>query len=195
MAGTECDHGDRPCSCDNLCRRRRPAGPMREGTEVRGLEVGDAAIRRVDAEHHLLCRDLVAVGQRPDLGASRSCIALEGNCEEPLHLVDAAQGCAVDAREDLHRDHRVPPLSGKEPLGAIEEPLQPGPAGREREPLDAVYAVLAPEVSTTEDMLLQMERVLEARRLLVSGDNVVFVAGQPIGEVGSTNLMKLHRLK
>jgi pyruvate kinase len=37
--------------------------------------------------------------------------------------------------------------------------------------------------------------VLEARRLLVSGDNVVFVAGQPIGEVGSTNLMKLHRLK
>ncbi|MFM2123849.1 MAG: pyruvate kinase [Acidobacteriota bacterium] len=58
-----------------------------------------------------------------------------------------------------------------------------------------VYAVLAPEVSTTEDMLLQMERVLEARRLLVSGDNVVFVAGQPIGEVGSTNLMKLHRLK
>ena len=58
-----------------------------------------------------------------------------------------------------------------------------------------VYAVLAPEVSTTEDMLLQMERVLEARRLLVSGDNVVFVVGQPIGEVGSTNLMKLHRLK
>ena len=58
-----------------------------------------------------------------------------------------------------------------------------------------IHPILAPEVSTTEGMLLQMEHMLVEQGLLRSGDNVVFVAGQPIGEVGSTNLMKLHRLK
>lgn len=57
------------------------------------------------------------------------------------------------------------------------------------------FPILAPEVRSTDAMLLQMESMLVARGLLRSGDNVVFVAGQPIGEVGSTNLLKLHRLK
>lgn len=58
-----------------------------------------------------------------------------------------------------------------------------------------IHPILAPEVLTTEAMLLQMEQMLVKQGLLRRGDNVVFVAGQPIGEVGSTNLMKLHRLK
>jgi pyruvate kinase len=58
-----------------------------------------------------------------------------------------------------------------------------------------VHAVLAPATGSTEAMLNQMEHTLVARGFLRAGDNVVFVAGQPIGEVGSANLMKLHRLK
>ncbi|MEI9814935.1 MAG: pyruvate kinase alpha/beta domain-containing protein [Acidobacteriota bacterium] len=57
-----------------------------------------------------------------------------------------------------------------------------------------VHPILAPAVSTTEEMLHQMERTLLKAEHLHPGDNVVFVAGQPIGEVGGTNIMKLHRL-
>ncbi len=56
-----------------------------------------------------------------------------------------------------------------------------------------VHAILAPMVDTTEQMLHQMEEAV-LQRGLHAGDNVVFVAGQPIGHVASTNLMKLHRL-
>jgi pyruvate kinase len=58
-----------------------------------------------------------------------------------------------------------------------------------------VHPILAPYTATAEQMLDQMERTLLDEGLLKTGDNVVFVAGQPIGEVGSANLMKLHRLK
>jgi pyruvate kinase len=39
-----------------------------------------------------------------------------------------------------------------------------------------------------------MDRLLVEKGYLKSGDAVVFVAGQPIGRAGSTNLMKLHRV-
>jgi pyruvate kinase len=57
-----------------------------------------------------------------------------------------------------------------------------------------VTPVLAPDVKSTEEMLLQMEQILVAAGRLKPNDNVVFVAGQPIGRAGSTNLVKLHRL-
>ena len=57
-----------------------------------------------------------------------------------------------------------------------------------------VTPVLAPEAATTDEMLSQMDLFLVERGLLRPGDKVIFVAGQPIGEAGSTNLMKLHRV-
>jgi pyruvate kinase len=57
-----------------------------------------------------------------------------------------------------------------------------------------VFPVLAPEVGSTDEMLAQMDRVLIERSHLRVGDIVVFVAGQPIGRPGTTNLMKLHRI-
>jgi pyruvate kinase len=58
----------------------------------------------------------------------------------------------------------------------------------------AVTPVLAPLATTTDEMLSQMDTLLVGRGLLRSGDKVIFVAGQPIGQAGSTNLMKLHRV-
>jgi pyruvate kinase len=58
-----------------------------------------------------------------------------------------------------------------------------------------VHPILAPLVGSTEQMLELMERELLRRALLKQGDNVVAVAGSPIGEVASTNLMKLYRLR
>ncbi len=57
-----------------------------------------------------------------------------------------------------------------------------------------VHPVLAPEVGSTDEMMAQMDRVLIERGYLHVGDAVVFVAGQPIGRPGTTNLMKLHHI-
>jgi pyruvate kinase len=58
-----------------------------------------------------------------------------------------------------------------------------------------VHPILAPAVTSAEAMLDQMEQMLLKRGWLRLGDNVVFVAGSPIGDIASTNLMKLHTLK
>ena len=57
-----------------------------------------------------------------------------------------------------------------------------------------VIPILAPDVSNTDEMMAQMDRVLVEKGILKKGELVVFVAGQPVGRPGSTNLMKLHRL-
>jgi pyruvate kinase len=57
-----------------------------------------------------------------------------------------------------------------------------------------VVPVLAPVVSSTDEMLGQMDKVLVEGGHLRHGELVVFVAGQPVGRAGSTNLMKLHRI-
>ena len=57
-----------------------------------------------------------------------------------------------------------------------------------------VIAMLAPDVSNTDQMMTQMDRMLVEQKILKTGELVVFVAGQPVGRPGSTNLMKLHRL-
>jgi pyruvate kinase len=58
----------------------------------------------------------------------------------------------------------------------------------------AVQPVDAPDVASTDEMLAQMDRVLTERGHLKAGDSVVFLAGQPAGRPGTTNLMKLHRI-
>ncbi len=57
-----------------------------------------------------------------------------------------------------------------------------------------VTAVLAPDVSNTDEMLAQMDRVMVESGFLKQGQLVVFLAGQPVGRAGTTNLMKLHRV-
>lgn len=57
-----------------------------------------------------------------------------------------------------------------------------------------VVPVLAPAVTSTDEMLQQIDTLLVDRGLLHAGEKVVFVAGTPIGRAGSTNLMKLHRV-
>ena len=57
-----------------------------------------------------------------------------------------------------------------------------------------VIALLAPDVSSTDEMLTQMDRVLTEGGFLQKGELVVFLAGQPVGRPGTTNLMKLHRI-
>jgi pyruvate kinase len=57
-----------------------------------------------------------------------------------------------------------------------------------------VTPILAPSALTTDEMLGQMDTLLVEQGWLKHGDKVVFVAGQPVGRAGSTNLMKLHKV-
>lgn len=67
-------------------------------------------------------------------------------------------------------------------------------AARQMSVVYGVKPVIAPDVSSTDEMLGQVEAMLVERGWLKPGDVVVFVAGQPIGWPGTTNMMKLHRL-
>jgi pyruvate kinase len=57
-----------------------------------------------------------------------------------------------------------------------------------------VRAVPAPPAASTDEMMALMDRTLLEWGCLKPRDSVVFVAGQPIGRAGSTNLLKLHRV-
>jgi pyruvate kinase len=57
-----------------------------------------------------------------------------------------------------------------------------------------VRAVAVPDPTSTDEMMSLMDRILLERGWVKPRDSVVFVAGQPIGRPGSTNLMKLHRV-
>jgi pyruvate kinase len=54
--------------------------------------------------------------------------------------------------------------------------------------------ILAPEMHSTDQMLHEMEVMLIQSGRVKPGDNIVFVAGQPVGLRGSTNMLKLHRV-
>lgn len=57
-----------------------------------------------------------------------------------------------------------------------------------------VMPIHAPLVTTSEDMLEEVDRLLLDGGLLSPGDEVVVVASLPVSAAGTTNFLKLHRL-
>jgi len=57
-----------------------------------------------------------------------------------------------------------------------------------------VHSLVTPQMDSTDHMLQEMERILVDSGRAKAGDHIVFVAGQPVGLRGSTNLLKLHRI-
>jgi pyruvate kinase len=57
-----------------------------------------------------------------------------------------------------------------------------------------VHAIISPVAHSTDEMLHEMERILVDSGRVRPADNIVFVAGQPVGLRGSTNMLKLHRI-
>jgi pyruvate kinase len=63
--------------------------------------------------------------------------------------------------------------------------------------LSVIYGVgpiILPVMESTDQMLHEMEKALVESGRVKPGDNIVFVAGQPVGLRGSTNMLKLHRV-
>lgn len=65
---------------------------------------------------------------------------------------------------------------------------------RQLAPVFGVRPLLTPPMSTVDEMLAYLDRTLLATGMLAADQRVVFVAGQPLGRPGTTNLVKLHRL-
>ena len=57
-----------------------------------------------------------------------------------------------------------------------------------------VRSIVCPAMASTDKMLLQMETLLIERKFATPGEKIVFVAGQPVGLLGSTNMLKLHSI-
>lgn len=57
-----------------------------------------------------------------------------------------------------------------------------------------VESLIAPAFHETDTMLQWMEATLIETKRVQPGDSIVFVAGQPVGLRGSTNMLKLHRI-
>jgi pyruvate kinase len=63
--------------------------------------------------------------------------------------------------------------------------------------LSIIYGVdpiISPVMESTDKMLHEMEVALIESGRVKPGDHIVFVAGQPVGLRGSTNMLKLHRV-
>jgi pyruvate kinase len=63
--------------------------------------------------------------------------------------------------------------------------------------LSIVYGVdpiISPAHHSTDHLLEEMEYALMNTGRVKSGDAIVFVAGQPVNQVGTTNMLKLHRI-
>ena len=57
-----------------------------------------------------------------------------------------------------------------------------------------VDAIVAPAPTSTDKMLEEMERILVLNRPREAGRYVVFLAGQPVNQPGTTNILNLHRV-
>jgi pyruvate kinase len=57
-----------------------------------------------------------------------------------------------------------------------------------------VDAIVAPLCESTDQMLFEMEKALVTTGRVKPGDNVIFLAGQPVNQPGTTNILNLHRV-
>ena len=60
--------------------------------------------------------------------------------------------------------------------------------------IHGVSPILVEPYHSTDDMLQNMERTLVEAGKVKTGDGVIFVAGQPVNQRGSTNMLKLHKI-
>lgn len=60
--------------------------------------------------------------------------------------------------------------------------------------VSGVFSVVAPNMASTDEMIALMDRMAVESGHLKPGDPVIFVAGQPIGRPGMTNMLIVHRI-
>jgi len=71
----------------------------------------------------------------------------------------------------------------------------PSPAAARQLALNfGVTSVVVSPKASTDEMIAQIDSIAVERGWLKLGDGVVCIAGQPVGQSGTTNMLKLHRI-
>ena len=106
------------------------------------------------------------------------------------HAARAAKAAAIVAFTRTGRSARL--ISRYRPPVKIYAVTPSDKAARALSVCYGVLPVILPEVNSTDEMLTQMDHMLIERQLSRPGERIVFVAGQPVGCAGTTNIMKIH---
>ena len=106
------------------------------------------------------------------------------------HAARAAKAAAIVAFTRTGRSARL--ISRYRPPVKIYAVTPSDKAARALSVCYGVLPVILPEVNSTDEMLTQMDHMLIDRQLSKPGERIVFVAGQPVGCAGTTNIMKIH---
>jgi pyruvate kinase len=177
-------------------------------------ETSDVANAVLDGADAVMLSAETSVGQYPILAVqtmARIIEAVENHGIEKIAHVDwdprtkggAITKAATDIAENLDAKYLVAfTLTGdtarrlvryrsKLPMLAIT----PDETSRRQMSLSwGLSSVLSPTVDTTDEMVVQVERLLLEQKLCQQGDTVVIVAGSPPGVSGSTNAVRVHQI-
>ncbi|MGM8215594.1 pyruvate kinase [Bacillaceae bacterium W0354] len=125
---------------------------------------------------------------------------LNNNLSE-LTITDAISHSVATLAEDLQLEAILTPTESGNTARMVSKyrPKSPIIAVTSKEYVNrqlnlvwGVHAILAHQVKTTDEMLaLAVEKALDTG-LVIQGDRIAITAGVPVGESGTTNLIKIH---
>ncbi|SFJ12576.1 pyruvate kinase [Halobacillus dabanensis] len=190
---------------DSMQRNPRPtraeasdvANAIFDGTDAIMLSgetaAGDYPVEAVQTMHN--------IASKTETGLNHLSLLQERSKHSDMTITDAISqsvthtainlnaAAIVTPTESGHTARMISKYRPKAPIVAITSDEE---VNRKLSLVWGVYAVMGPRAYSTDDMLdVAVERSL-ASGLAIRGDRVVITGGVPVGESGTTNLMKVH---
>lgn len=190
---------------DSMQRNPRPtraeasdvANAIFDGTDAIMLSgetaAGDYPVEAVQTMHN--------IASKTETGLNHTSLLQERSKHSGMTITDAISqsvthtainlnaAAVVTPTESGHTARMISKYRPKAPIVAITSDEE---VNRKLSLVWGVYAVMGPRAYSTDDMLdLAVERSL-ASGLAIRGDRVIITGGVPVGESGTTNLMKVH---
>ncbi|GEN51820.1 pyruvate kinase [Halobacillus faecis] len=190
---------------DSMQRNPRPtraeasdvANAIFDGTDAIMLSgetaAGDYPVEAVQTMHN--------IASKTETGLNHMALLQERSKHSDMTITDAISqsvthtainlnaAAIVTPTESGHTARMISKYRPKAPIVAITSDEE---VNRKLSLVWGVYAVMGPRAYSTDDMLdVAVERSL-ASGLAIRGDRVVITGGVPVGESGTTNLMKVH---
>ncbi len=113
-------------------------------------------------------------------------------CDAAFHMARSADVCALAVGTATGASAKL--LARYRPPVPIFAFTSHEHVARQLSVMYGVDAIIAPASTSTDRMLKEMERCLITTGRVKPGDSVVFVAGQPVNQPGTTNILNLHRV-
>jgi pyruvate kinase len=174
------------------------ANAIFDGTDAVMLS-GETAIGKYPVQSVEMMRTIATTAEREQMRTDLDLEPLE--LRESHGFADAVSRAAVETAESLGavaviaftQSGSTARLASKcRPKMAIVAATPSPETARRCNLYWGVEPVLIEPVDDTDQMIDNIDRALRSRGMACAGDVVVITAGTPIGERGSTNLMKVH---